>query len=209
MNSKNRSNLQNRVIAVLFAAFTFINPTLQAKIISSYSLETDPMTFAFEGYAAHFRFNPVGLDHWIFGIGTYSMKFPDLFVDMNPDNKDEGWDVQLQQGYGFFSEYYFNPSNEGWFVGSQIALQEYKVKNTGVQPKTLNLTNFVFMPYAGYRWYPTNGKVYIQPWMGMGYQTKIQGKTKLGSKVYDISPIIPFLTVHIGYSLDSSIIGGN
>lgn len=211
MNIKPRSrfNLYSKLFAILFITITLITPTVKAKIISSYSLETDPMTFAFDGYAAHFRFNPAGLDHWILGIGTYSMKFPDLFVDMNPDNKDEGWNVQLNRGYGLFSEYYFDPSNKGWFIGSQIALQEYQIKNSGINAKNEDFTNLIIVPYVGFRWYPTNSNFYIQPWMGVGYQTKIQGSASLGGEDYNISPILPFATLHLGYNFNGSKIGGN
>ena len=133
------------------------------------------------------------------GVGTYSMKFPDILVDFNPENADKGWDVQLKQGYGLFTDYYFNSTQDEWFLGAQLAIQEYRIKNSDTGSDHQDFTNFLIMPYVGYRWFPADDGIYIQPWMGIGYTEQISGSTQLGDNNYDVSPIIPYLAVHIGY----------
>ncbi len=183
---------------LLFASVIFTSQ-LFAQDKTTFSIETDPGTFAFSGYAFHARVTPAGWGHWELGAGIYSMEFPDLLVDTNPDNKDEGWSVTLDQGIGFFSNYFFNEENTGWFVGNQLAIQTYEVSNKSAGPGNASFTNLLIMPSGGYRWVPFKNGFYVQPWMGIGYTTKISGKTEVGSNSYEIAPILPFLTFHIGY----------
>lgn len=166
---------------------------------TTYSVETDPATFAFNGYALHARVTPTGWDQWVVGVGIYSMDFPDLFIDMDAENKNMNWDVRLDRGLGLFAEHYFNSGNTGWYIGGQIALQRYKIKNSIISDGSSSYTNLLIMPAVGYRWFPMDNGIYIQPWMGVGYTSKISGSNRLSGMEYHISKIIPFATFHIGY----------
>lgn len=163
-----------------------------------YAIETDPSTFAFDGYAFHARISPERLPHWRFGAGIYSMEFPDAFIDLNSKNRNDGWKVNLDQGIGLFTEYYFHKEQIGWFIGVQAAQQQFVIKNDETGNISQQFDNALIMPYTGYKWNLYKG-FYAMGWAGIGYTTKISGDTKLGSKNYDINPIIPFATIHIGY----------
>ena len=186
-------------VAITLIGTAFLCTPADGSEKTTFSIETDPATFLLEGYAAHLRISPAGLERWRFGLGAYSMKLPDVAVDMNPDNKDNGWDVQLRRGYGFFTEYYFNSEQSGWLLSGQVAAQSFRLKNDETGSEHADYTNLLLMAQGGYRWFPTAGKVYVQPWMGLGYTTKVSGESKLGTQQFDIAPLLPFLTVHVGY----------
>ncbi len=164
------------------------------------SIEVDPMTFAFKGYSVHLRVQPKATSPLLLGIGTYAMDFPQPFVDMNPNNADQGWEVRLNQGYGVFGEYHFSEVNKKWFAGTQVSIQEYKIGKTDIQSES-KFSNLLIMPYAGYTWQPFKFDFYIKPWAGLGYTTQIAGENKVDDSTYDISPVSPFMTVHLGYTL--------
>lgn len=163
-----------------------------------FSVETDPATFALGGYAAHLRFAPA-ITHWVFGVGAYSLELPDIMVDMNKRNRDRGWEVELRQGLGVFGEYYLAETNRGWFLGGQVARHAMRIANPSAAPTREAFVNALLMIHAGYRWFPMHSGLYLQPWMGVGYVNKISGTTRIGDKDYDISPIMPFATLHVGY----------
>jgi hypothetical protein len=163
------------------------------------SIETDPATFAFEGYAAHVRVNPKGMEKWRLGVGLYSLKFPDELVSLNPENKDKGWNVELSQGLGIFSEYYFGDSAKGGYVGLQVALQEYSIENDNSIGQDTSYNNILIIPSFGYRWFPTDHAFYVTPWIGVGYTSKVSGENKIDDQSFDIAPILTFAAVHIGY----------
>ena len=166
---------------------------------SEFSIEVDPATFLFKGYGLHIRFKPKNSDHFLFGIGAYAMDFPRQLVDINSKNKDLGWEVRLNQGYGLFGEYYFCKTSKNWFLGTQIGLQEYKIENENLSGDE-HFTNSLFMGYGGYTWRFLNDKFYIKHWAGIGYTSKISGNTSLENLEYDIAPITMFATLHIGYT---------
>ncbi len=187
----------NLIRTLLLAVLLFGSLSAQEKTV--FSLETDPATFAFNGYALHLRVSPGAWPRIRLGVGGYAMDFPQLLVDTHPDNADKGWDVRLKSGIGFFSEYFFNDGRSAWFVGNQIAWQKYTIKNSTLPGRETDYSILLVMPYAGYRWFPLSNGFYVQPWMGLGYAGKISGSTRLGNREYAVSSLVPFVTVHLGY----------
>ena len=76
------------------------------------------------------------------------MAFPQVFVDINRNNQSQDWQVNLDLGVGFFSDYYFKPDRSGWYVGNQIASQQFTVK---LDELAQTFSNVLIMPYGGYR----------------------------------------------------------
>lgn len=164
------------------------------------SLETDPSTFVLGGYAAHLRIKPAASKKLVFGIGTYALNLPDVMVNMNSDNKDKGWEVSIKQAYSLFGEYYLNQANSGLFIGLQAGVQQYRIGNSNTTGGHQNHTNLLLMPSVGYTWKPFKVPFYIKPWAGLGYTKKLDGDLHIGNQQYHISPVVPFVTLHVGYT---------
>jgi hypothetical protein len=162
------------------------------------SIETDPATFVFRGYSAHIRIQPPNSEHFLIGAGTYAMEFPDLLVDLNKENRDEGWNVKIRSAYGVFGEYYFREANHKWFIGEQLSIQNYRVSQDDIGSTTFS--NLLALTYVGYSWHPFQFPLYIKPWAGLGYTWKVEGATDVGEDEYDVAPLFPFVTFHIGYT---------
>lgn len=195
-------NLKKMTTAILFMVFTGIAAFAQQSDKpkkATWSVEIDPATFVFNGYGVHFRIKPAKSEHWLFGGGTYAMDMPDVLVDFNKNNKGNNWKVRLNQGYGLFGEHHFSQVNKNWFAGTQVGIQEYKIKQeqSGESEK---YSNILIMAYGGYTWQPFKFNLYIKPWAGIGYVSKIAGNNVVGDETYDIAPITIFATLHLGYT---------
>lgn len=191
------------IIAIMF----FSASKLEAQDINgnrenktTFSIETDPSTFAFGGYAFHFRIKPKNSQRLLIGVGTYGMDMPDFMINMNADNKDMGWNVRISGAYALFGEYYFKEANNKWFVGLQLGMQNYKNTNDNVPNEVSNYSNLLIMPSIGYNWQPFSFPLYIKPWLGVGYTSKISGDNSIEDMTYTIAPLVPFVTLHIGYT---------
>lgn len=167
---------------------------------TTFSIETDPSTFLFKGYAFHVRIKPKNSQHLVVGAGTYALDMPSLLVDMNKDNKDKGWNVRINSAVSLFGEYYFKEANNRWFVGLQAGVQNYKNTNDAIVNKDSKYSNLLLMPSIGYNWRPFKNNFYIKPWLGLGYTTKISGDNSINTLSYKISPLTNFVTVHLGYT---------
>ncbi len=140
---------------------------------TTFSIETDPSTFAFKGYAFHIRIKPKDSKRFVFGAGTYALDLPSIMVDMNKDNKGKGWNVRINSAYSLFAEYYFKKANHKWFAGLQTGVQNYKNSNDDISNKESKYSNLLVMPSIGYNWQPFKFPLYIKPWFKLGYTTKI------------------------------------
>lgn len=193
MNTK----IKSLVIAIALIGIMATSTLAQEK--TRVSLEIDPVTFISSGYSAHLRIEPKSNEHLLLGAGIYAMDMPSAIVNFNENNKDQGWDVRLNQGYGLFGEYYFNEANRKWFLGAQTSIQQYKIEKES-ETGTSTFNNALVMAYGGYSFQLFQSNLYIKPWAGIGYTAKISGENTLGNSTYDVSPITMFATLHIGYT---------
>lgn len=203
MNTKIKS-ISFAIIAFLFLSISKIeaqNTNKNNEHKTTFSIETDPSTFAFGGYAFHFRIKPKNSQHLLLGAGTYALDMPDFLVSMNANNKDKGWNVRIDGAYSLFGEYYFKEANSKWFIGLQAGLQNFKNTNDSILNKESKYSNLLLMPSIGYTLQPFRFPLYFKPWFGLGYTTKISGDNSIDNLTYNISPLSPFITLHIGYTL--------
>lgn len=163
------------------------------------SVEIDPATFAFGGYGLHLRLQPKASEHLLLGFGTYAMNMPKALVDLNPANRNLGWNVRLQQGHGLFAEYHFSMVNKGLFSGLQTSFQQYRIEHT-THEGSETFSSLLGMAFIGYSWQPFDDHFYLKPWTGIGYVNQVSGHTQLASSEYDVAPITYFATLHLGYT---------
>lgn len=190
-------DLRTTIAMVVMALGISFGATAQEKG-HKIGVEVDPATFVFNGYGVHLRWQPKNTEHVLLGIGTYAMNMPDALVNFNANNKDKGWDVRLNQGYGLFTEYHFTEVNRKLFVGAQTGIQEFRIDKEG--SKSEKFSNTLAMGYIGYTFKPFDEHFYIKPWAGIGYVSKISGENVVENVKYDIDPITMFMTLHVGYT---------
>ena len=183
------------------AKATVLSTLLSAQLFgsdsgASFSIETDPSTFAFNGYALHLKKSFEMLPQWQFGLGVYAMDFPDALVDMEAENANKGWDQRLEGGVGVFIDYFtHSKKQEGLFIGAQFAQQRYKITKDNIDSE---YGTFLAMAHIGYQYTLYEG-LYIKPWIGVGYNEKIWGENSVKGDEFKVVNVAIFPTVHIGY----------
>ena len=165
---------------------------------TKFSIEIDPSTFVFKGYSAHLRIQPKSSNHTLYGLGIYAMDMPSLFVDINKDNTNKGWNIRINKAIGLFSEYHFKEVNRSFFVGAQVGMQQFRIELDGTSGSE-KFINTLLMAYRGYTLQPFEFPLYFKFWGGLGYTDKLAGKNTLNEQEYDISPVSVFATLHMGY----------
>jgi hypothetical protein len=189
-------------IVIVAFIFALLNMTAYAQEkTTTFSIEIDPSTYLLKGYSFHVRIKPSSCERWMIGVGTYGLDLPDMLVNLNPDNRNEGWNARIRSAYSLYGEYYFKQANQRWFIGEQIGIQNFRVKNDQESNAgSADFSNMLLMTYFGYSWHPGAGGFYIKPWAGLGYTNQLSGSTTVGNLHYDVAPIFPFVTFHIGYN---------
>jgi len=108
-------------------------------------------------------------------------------------------DVRLNSGVGLFGEYHFSETNKKWYVGAQLALQEYKIQKDFYDGES-KYSNVLLMALGGYTLQPFEFPVYFKFWGGLGYTGQVSGENTIGNAEYDIAPLLMFGALHIGYT---------
>jgi hypothetical protein len=189
------------IVAVLGAASAARAEAPRTRI----SAETDPVTFAFRGFALHVRVAPRGAPRLLVGAGTLlgpwftTVTLPDLIVDADPANRGEGWTVAVRGGVTSFIEYFPAGANRGWFIGEQVGVQAFRITRSGAEGSAA-FAQMPVMTYGGFAWRPLDGDLYLKPWVGLALVPTIAGTSRLDGQEYRRLPILPFATVHVGYT---------
>ena len=167
---------------------------------SRLSVEIDPISFILKGHSVHARYQPMFSEKFLIGLGTYAMDLPEAVLNMNPDNRDKGWNARIRSAYFLYGELYARKGNHGWFIGEQIGFQNFRVSNEREASGSTEFNSLLLMTYIGYSWHPYKGSFYIKPWAGLGISEKVDGINTIGSMRYDVGPLFPFFAVHVGYT---------
>lgn len=167
---------------------------------SRLSAEVDPLAFVFKGYSFHLRYRPMFTEQVVIGVGTYGFELPDAMVNFNNKNRDMGWNVRIRSAVAIYGEFFPREANRGWFFGEQIGFQSYRIRNSreGVEAGRFNALTAI--TYAGYSWYPFGRFFYVKPWVGLGLLEKVDGVNEVGDLRYRVGPLLPYATVHLGYT---------
>lgn len=164
-------------------------------------IETDPATFALGGHSAHVRVAAKDVPGLVIGAGIYGLDMPSFITDINAENRDEGWNVAIKNGYGLFFDYHPSGEADGFFFGLQTAIQEFGVeRESSVEHRSFHVA--MAMARVGTLWKPFNSGFYLLPWAGVGGSIALgdSGRT-LSSEQYDVAPISGFATLHVGWQL--------
>lgn len=184
-------------LSLSLAAYAAVTP---ANAESGWAVEIDPATFALDGYSLHGRYSPEKYPAWRVGAGIYSLEFPTALGELKSANRDEGWQVDLEQGLGLFVEHYSNAANTGWFTGLQLANHDFEIANPELAPgETDEYNNVLILPYGGYL-HQFNSTFYVQGWAGAGYTETVSGSSTIAAEEYEVPSIFAFAAVHLGYS---------
>ena len=153
-------------------------------------VDIEPAAWFLHGYSVHVGAQPPAAPRLLLSAGAYAFDVPQLLVDLASGNQDEPWDVRLFLGYGVFAEYFFG----NWLVGGQIGMQHTEA-TLGADAN--RFASLLVLARAGYEWHPWGYGGYIFPWVGAAFTQKVAGDTG----AYDTLPVIPYLTVDIGWRM--------
>ncbi len=183
-------------VMALYFTLSLVATTANA---ADLSVETDPATFAFGGYAAHIRVQTDG-SPWVIGLGTYSLEFPGLMKGLVISPSSDNLTVKLKSGFGLFVDRYLSSSkNEGLFVGVQLAHHALELIDKNVAGGVVKYNAVIIMPRVGYRWNIGTSGLYLLPWAGVGYVSLVGDDPKIGAQTYSAKQWLPFGTLHVGF----------
>ncbi len=162
-------------------------------------IEIDPMPFGLKGHAVHVRVPIASVPGLVVSAGTYGMSFPDLLTDINSENRDEGWNAQIDKAYATFADYHFSGKVEGLFVGAQLASQGFEVERDQSDER-IDFGVVIAMARVGTLWKPFDSGFYVLPWAGVFANIRTDDNNlEIGGEKFDVAPVAGFATLHLGW----------
>jgi hypothetical protein len=178
-------------------------PSLPA-VAAALSVETDPSTFAFNGYAAHARLQLAAsgeIGRWVLGAGSYGLKFPAAFRSLALRGAQDTTRLDLTHAYGLFIDRYVGAdSDRGLFVGVQLARQFYRLTDHTVPGVRQDYAATIAMPRAGHLYRLPASRLYLEPWMGAEYASTTNVQLTAGSRSIEPRKWLPYAALHIGFT---------
>jgi hypothetical protein len=164
----------------------------------SLMLETDPATFAFNGYSAHLRVAPAATPGWVFGAGMYGLDLPAFVPGLHPGNRGDDLRLDIEHGTSLFVDHHFARGTEGTFIGLQTSWQRQRVSRESSDEQGL-VDALLLMPRFGYLWKPaTDLGFYLLPWAGVGASLRLRRSDSVPSEYHHL-PVLAFATLHVGW----------
>jgi len=192
-----RAILNSIIILTCFAV------QYQNSLSEQISLEVDPAPFILNGYSFSVRYSLACMEHFSFMGSIYKSDFPDAM--MSQVNKDNGWtDLEFRTSYAFFVDYFFDKSQEGFYIGPSLFIYNKSVEIEN-STTSIDFTNIYPNARIGYIWYPFESLgFYLNPWFNIGSEINIDKKNKINDIEFEPNRFNYIIAIHLGYSFELS-----
>jgi hypothetical protein len=174
--------MKNKTYLILIALLA-LAPGIEAQnndANRTFSLELNPLAYAFKGWSIGGTYHPEKLTHWVFNAGAYGFDMPEVFVEQIPGNEDKGFEVRIASAFTLGADWYpWTAERSGFAFGLSAVIAEFEISNINVAGNT-KYTSLYFVPRASYTWFFYKG-LYLMPWVGVEIHNKISGSTQVGS----------------------------
>ncbi|MFN8416905.1 MAG: hypothetical protein U0U66_11300 [Cytophagaceae bacterium] len=197
--------LRTYIVFALFFTLGSFNAYSQDSISKSASnkssqiyIETDPTALFFNGFSLAVRRSSTLAKILNLGLGIYTTKLPDFYIEAEETNKGKGWEGRNMGIDGFIDYYIFNP-NKGLSVGLTLSLYKFSIERNNQQT---SYHSFIETLRIGYLWRPIKkfDSVYVFPWVGLSTGQKISGNNEIDGETFT-TPKWNFVPAfQIGYS---------
>ncbi len=175
---------------------TFAPPSPKPADEWKVSLETDPLPFAMNGYAAAVGVKPGGVPRLKLTAEGLSAQFPSFISDASGN---KGWSARVTGGM-LVGQVYWSEDKRGAYAGLVGSVFDWSLSAPNAAGTT-HATYLELTPHVGYQWFPTKTGVFLSPWAGVAVPIKLGGTTTVGDQTFAQTPVIPFGAINLGYEI--------
>lgn len=191
--------ISKSLLLILFIFISQVSVAQTSEPDRTFSVEVNPLAFAFSGWSIGGTYNPATLNNWVFNAATYGFEMPEMFVDQIPGNEDEGFELTIKQAFTIGADYYpWSENRSGFAFGLSTVLANFEVTNEE-EPGQADYTSFYVVPRASYTWFAYEG-FYLMPWVGVEFHTKVSGETQVGTLEFEPMSVQFSPNLSIGYT---------
>ena len=197
---KNRLFITTAALLVLFT-FTQFAQAQDTEPEHTFSIEVNPLAYAFSGWSVGGTYHPQKINRWVFNAGAYGFQMPEVFVEQIPGNEDEGFELEINSAVTIGADFYpWSQNRAGLAFGISTVLANFEATNEN-EDGSAEYTSQYVVPRASYTWFVFKG-FYVMPWVGVEFHNKISGDTQVGSRNFEPMTIQFSPNVTIGFSFN-------
>ncbi|NBC65195.1 MAG: hypothetical protein GVY07_05950 [Bacteroidetes bacterium] len=199
---KNRLFILTTAFHILFLfAFTQFANAQEKEPAHTFSIEVNPLAYAFSGWSVGGTYHPANLNQWVFNAGVYGFQMPETFVDQIPGNEGEGFELNIQSAVTVGADFYpWNQNRSGVAFGLSAVAGNFEVTNENEAGRA-TYTSLYVVPRVSYTWFAFD-RFYLMPWAGVEFHNKISGDTQVGSLNFETMSAQFSPNIIIGYSFN-------
>jgi hypothetical protein len=194
--------MKSKLIVFLAALLIVINFNARAQENTQnrlFSVEINPLAFAFGGWSIGGTYHPNKLNRWVFNTAAYRFKMPKTFVEQIPGNENKGFELRINSAFSLGADYYpWKNNRSGFAFGISAVYANFEVTNKHESGEA-NYSSLYLVPRTSYTWFVFRG-LYVMPWVGVEFHQKISGNTQVGSQVFKPMTTQFSPNISIGYA---------
>lgn len=176
------------IITSLITLFSFGQDSLN----HHFNFAADISPYAFNGYSIKAGIIPKALPNYDFSAELFSMKIPELVVELNAKNKDQNWNEKVEYGIAIYTDRKISSNRNSFWAGLGLVYLNQSANN---ELESNKFSQFEALARVNYKWYPFNNGFYVNPYLALAGRKKINGNN--GS--YELSPLMVISSIYLSW----------
>lgn len=145
----------------------------QDTISNHYTVAADISPYSFKGYSFKAGIIPKNLPKTEFALELFSMEIPELVINLNEQNADQGWSEKVNQGLALYYDRKLNSKRSSFWVGAGIVYLNHSATKTNTQ---YDYQQLEYLARLNYKWFPfKKSNFYVNPYCAIAARHKVAG----------------------------------
>lgn len=176
------------IIILLSVTHLSTTAVAQPERNSGFDIDIDPIAYTLNGFSIHGGYTTGA---WRFDLGMFGLDIPEWL------HGNENFEASFI-GAGWKVDRFFKGHADGFFAGIEGNISRMDVTHKASNSDKDQVGTSIGIR-GGYRWNPGLGKLFVTPWMSLGYNINSKDIVIEGDS-FEATDFQLFPTVHIGWA---------
>lgn len=180
-------------ILLLFLSLVAYTINAQDTLKNRFAVSADLSPFYFNGYSAKVSYLPKKHPKTELAVEVFSMKIPDVVINLNKENTGKGWLETIKLGTAIYFDKKIGSKRNSFWMGGGLVLLNHEVQKLGIKNTFQQLE---YLARINYKYYPFKTiNFYLNPYFAIAARHKVNGS----NGDYQLTPLLIIPSVYVSW----------